>query len=53
MYIEPTIQTVKDYDLPMLMGYVNGQAIFEGDCTWICCILDENLKPNIDDYYPF
>lgn len=53
MSIEALIQIVKDYDLPTLMGYVDGKPIFEGDCTWICCILDENLKPNIDDYYPF
>jgi hypothetical protein len=33
------------------LGYIDGQAIYEGDDCWLCCLLDE--KYDYSDDLPF
>jgi hypothetical protein len=37
------------YYSPLPLGYVDGQAIYEGDSTWICCLIDDAYDDGSDD----
>ena len=41
-----------DLEQPSPMGYIDGKPIYEGDSTWLCCLLEDN-KPDESFDIPF
>ena len=41
------------YHFPLPLGYIDGKAIYENDCTYICCLLEDKAACEEVDDIPF
>jgi hypothetical protein len=37
------------YHFLLPLGYVDDKAIYEGDSSWLCCLLEDGLETEYDD----